>query len=225
MHKLKIAHWIAWQWTHLETITESKKQNIAPFQGELFPTSVDDFYLDFCLVPQIIFAYLYLDFIKMESYGICVYIILFNMFGKLIHMIALSCNSFSWLYGTLVSEYTIVYLSVYCFCTFGFLLIIGYEECCNIIFLFSFFFLGPHLQHIGSSQVESELWLPAYATATATRDPSCVCTLCHTLWQRWILNPLCHNRNSPAIHSDAIIFCNYFGKFCSYLWKRSTLAG
>ena len=140
MHKLKIAHWIAGQWTHLETITEIKKQNIAPFQGELFPTSVDDFYLDFCLVPQIIFAYLYLDFIKMESYGICVYIILFNMFGKLIHMIALSCNSFSWLYGTLVSEYTIVYLSVYCFCTFGFLLIIGYEECCNIIFLFSFFF-------------------------------------------------------------------------------------
>ena len=38
--------------------------------------------------------------------------------------------------------------------------------------------------------VESELQLPAYATATATPDPSRVCNLHHSSWQCWILNPL-----------------------------------
>ena len=47
---------------------------------------------------------------------------------------------------------------------------------------FSFFLLGPHSQHIKVPRlgVESELWLLAYATATATRDPSCVCDLHHS---------------------------------------------
>ena len=35
---------------------------------------------------------------------------------------------------------------------------------------------------------ESEL--PAYATATATPDLSCVCDLRQNMWQPWILNPL-----------------------------------
>ena len=38
--------------------------------------------------------------------------------------------------------------------------------------------------------VESELQLPAYTTATAMHDPSCVCDLHQSSWQRRILNPL-----------------------------------
>ena len=38
--------------------------------------------------------------------------------------------------------------------------------------------------------VESELQLPAYATATATWDPSCVCSLHCSSRQQWTLNPL-----------------------------------
>ena len=38
--------------------------------------------------------------------------------------------------------------------------------------------------------VESELHLPAYITATATRDSSCVCDLHCRSWQCQILNPL-----------------------------------
>ena len=38
--------------------------------------------------------------------------------------------------------------------------------------------------------VQSELQLPAYATATATRDLSCICDLHHRSWQGCILNPL-----------------------------------
>jgi len=38
--------------------------------------------------------------------------------------------------------------------------------------------------------VESELQLPAYTTVTATSDQSHICDLHHSLWQRWVLNPL-----------------------------------
>ena len=38
--------------------------------------------------------------------------------------------------------------------------------------------------------VKWELQLPAYATATATPDPRCICNLHHSLQQHWILNPL-----------------------------------
>ena len=40
--------------------------------------------------------------------------------------------------------------------------------------------------------VELELQLPAYTTAT---DPSRVCDLHHSSWQRWILNPLSEARD------------------------------
>ena len=38
------------------------------------------------------------------------------------------------------------------------------------------FFLRPHLQYmeVPGLGVELELWLPAYATAMATQDPSCI---------------------------------------------------
>ena len=55
----------------------------------------------------------------------------------------------------------------------------------------------------GSSQdrVKLEQQLPAYATATATLDPSCICNLHRSLWQRWILNPLSHMENSMQLGS------------------------
>ena len=55
-----------------------------------------------------------------------------------------------------------------------------------------FFFLGPHLQHMEVPRlgVKLELQLPAYTTATATLDPSCICDLHCSSWQLWILNPL-----------------------------------
>ena len=53
-------------------------------------------------------------------------------------------------------------------------------------------FLGPYLQHpeVPRLGVEWELHLPAYTTATATRDPSHVCNLHYSSQQRRILNPL-----------------------------------
>ena len=42
---------------------------------------------------------------------------------------------------------------------------------------------------------ESELQLPAYATAIATQDPSHVFDLHHSSWQRRILNPLSEARD------------------------------
>ena len=47
--------------------------------------------------------------------------------------------------------------------------------------------------------VESELQLPAYATATETWDPSHVCNLHYRSQQHWILNPLSKARASSCI--------------------------
>ena len=43
--------------------------------------------------------------------------------------------------------------------------------------------------------VELELQLKAYATATLTQDLSRICDLHHSMWQRWILNPLSQARD------------------------------
>ena len=58
-------------------------------------------------------------------------------------------------------------------------------------------FLGPHPQHLDVPrlEVQSDLQLPAYATATATQDPSCVYDLHHSSRQRRILNPLSEARD------------------------------
>ena len=77
-------------------------------------------------------------------------------------------------------------------------------------FLFSFFsfsffaFLGLHLQcmEVPRLEVESELQLPAYPTATATRDPSHVCNLHHSSQQCWILNLLSKARDQTHILVD-----------------------
>ena len=49
--------------------------------------------------------------------------------------------------------------------------------------------------------VESELQLLAYTTAA--RDPSHVCDLNHSAWQRWILNALSKARDHTYILMDA----------------------
>ena len=58
-------------------------------------------------------------------------------------------------------------------------------------------------------EVESELQLPAYATATATWDPSCVFNLFHSSRQRQILNCLIEVRDRTCILTDTgwICFC------------------
>ena len=77
--------------------------------------------------------------------------------------------------------------------------------------------LGLHLWHVEVPRlgVKLELHLPAYATATAVWDLSCVCDLYYSsgsarslaywvrprikpayLWNSWVSNPLSHNRNS-----------------------------
>ena len=51
-------------------------------------------------------------------------------------------------------------------------------------------------------EVESELQLPGYTTATATWDPSRVYSLHHSSWQRWILNPLSEARDQTRVLMD-----------------------
>ena len=64
-------------------------------------------------------------------------------------------------------------------------------------FVFVFPFLGPHPGHmeVPGLGVQSELQLRDYTTTTGTWDPSCVCDLHHSSWQRWILNPLSEARD------------------------------
>ena len=65
-------------------------------------------------------------------------------------------------------------------------------------FNFNFFcFLAPQPQHteVPRLGVESELLLPAYATATAMQDPSRVSNLHHSSRQRRIFNPLSEARD------------------------------
>ena len=62
----------------------------------------------------------------------------------------------------------------------------------GLFFVVVVVFLGPHPQQMQVHRlgIKSELQLPAYATATAMRDPSHACDLHHSSWQRWIFNPL-----------------------------------
>ena len=67
-----------------------------------------------------------------------------------------------------------------------------------------FFFVGLYLQHMEVPRVgtESELQELAYATGTATQDPSCVFDLHHSSQQRRMLNPLSEARNGIFILMD-----------------------
>ena len=55
------------------------------------------------------------------------------------------------------------------------------------LFCFVSFVLHAEVPRLG---VKSELQLPAYTTATATQEPSCVCNLYYSLQQHRILNPV-----------------------------------
>ena len=77
----------------------------------------------------------------------------------------------------------------------------------NFLFNFNFFsfvFLGLHLWHMEVPRVgvKSELYLLAYATATAMPDPSCVCNLHHSSWQCQILNRLSEARDRTCVLMD-----------------------
>ena len=67
-------------------------------------------------------------------------------------------------------------------------------------FLF-FVFLGLHPRHIRVPRlgVHLELSPPAYATATATPDPSCVCDLHQSSQPCWILNLLNEARDRTCV--------------------------
>ena len=83
----------------------------------------------------------------------------------------------------------------------------------NLNFILFFDFLGPHLRYMEVPRlgVESELQLPAYTTATATRDPSCICNLYHSSRQcrmdsSQVPDPLSHNGNSLPVFLSSTIF-------------------
>ena len=73
----------------------------------------------------------------------------------------------------------------------------------------SFFFLGPHMQHMEILRlgVKLELQLPAYTIAMATWDPSCVCDLHHSSQQCQILNPLSEARDGTHVLKDTCWVC------------------
>ena len=83
----------------------------------------------------------------------------------------------------------------------------------SFLFFFSFFFffcfLGLHPEHMEIPRlvVESELQLPAYITATATRDPSHVCDLHHSSGQHQIPDPLNKTRDGICILMDTSWIC------------------
>ena len=86
-------------------------------------------------------------------------------------------------------------------------------------------FLGPHPWHLEVPRlaVESELQLPAYATGTATQDPSLICDLHHSSGQRWILNLLSEARDQTCdlmVPSQIRFHCTTMGTPESLLWKR-----
>ena len=74
-----------------------------------------------------------------------------------------------------------------------------------LVFVCLFCFFRAILWHMEVPRlgVESELQQPAYTTATAMRDPSCVYNLHHSSWQRWILNPLSGARDGTLVLTDA----------------------
>ena len=67
-----------------------------------------------------------------------------------------------------------------------------------------FFFLGPYPQHMEVPKlgVKSELQLPAYTTAIAMPDLSCICALRCSSQQCQILNSLSEARDGSRILMD-----------------------
>ena len=73
------------------------------------------------------------------------------------------------------------------------------------MYLFIYFAFWGHTHwHIEVPRlgVESDLQLLAYTTATAMQDPSCICDLHHSSWQRQILHPLSEARDRTCVLMD-----------------------
>ena len=64
-----------------------------------------------------------------------------------------------------------------------------------ILFVYLIFRASPAAYGSSQARIESELQLPAYATATATWGPSHVCSLHHSSWPCRITNPLIEARD------------------------------
>ena len=66
-----------------------------------------------------------------------------------------------------------------------------------------------HLWHmeVPRLEVELELQLLAYTTATARQNLSCVCNLRHSSWQHQNLNPLSRARDGTHILMDTSWVC------------------
>ena len=62
-------------------------------------------------------------------------------------------------------------------------------------------FFGLQLWHMEVPRLglQSKLQLPAYATATAMWDLSCVCKLLHSSWQCQVLNPVSEAKDQTCI--------------------------
>ena len=86
----------------------------------------------------------------------------------------------------------------------------------KVFFIFLFFLLffcreepgALHLQHmeVPRLRVELELQMPAYTTATATQDPSCIYDLHHCSEQYQIVNPLSKARDQTNILMHTVRF-------------------
>ena len=97
-----------------------------------------------------------------------------------------------------------------------------------IFFIFKFYlffvFLGPYPRHMEIPRlgVELELQLPAYATATAMWDPSCVCYIHRSSRQHQILNPLREATDRTCILMDTSQICFHWATMaCIYLFIYS----
>ena len=81
----------------------------------------------------------------------------------------------------------------------------------NVILFCCCCFLGLHLRHMEVPWLgdELELQLPAYTTATAMQDLSCIFNLHHSSWQCWILNPLSKAGDPTCVLVDTswVHFC------------------
>lgn len=92
-------------------------------------------------------------------------------------------------------------------------------------FFFFFFFSWLHLWHVEVSRLGAELepQLPAYATATATPDLSCICNLCCSLWQCQTLNPLSKLGIEPASSRRLRWVLNLLGRNGNFFEKNKFL--
>ena len=74
--------------------------------------------------------------------------------------------------------------------------------CCPLLTLFIYLFMYPWHMEVPRLGVQLQLQLPAYVTATATPDLSCVCDLHHKSQQYQILNQLRVARDRTCVLMD-----------------------